>query len=119
MSEAVYGTKGSSQVNRFQINGEKAADDAKISPYVQEHIDLIRSIREGKPLNELEQVANSTMTAILRPGGRVQRRDPDLGPGAERQDRPDAGEPDARRQPEDRPGADAEGVPGGVSSDCR
>ena len=65
VSEAVYGTKGSSQVNRFQINGEKAADDAKISPYVQEHIDLIRSIREGKPLNELEQVANSTMTAIL------------------------------------------------------
>jgi hypothetical protein len=31
---------------------------------VQEHIDLIASIREGKPLNEGQQVAESTLTAI-------------------------------------------------------
>ena len=36
-----------------------------ISPYVQEHTDLIASIRAGKPLNELKQVAESTLTAIL------------------------------------------------------
>jgi myo-inositol 2-dehydrogenase / D-chiro-inositol 1-dehydrogenase len=33
--------------------------------YVQEHTDLIASIRAGKPLNELKQVAESSMTAIL------------------------------------------------------
>jgi predicted dehydrogenase len=34
-------------------------------PYVQEHADLIASIREGHPLNEAREVAYSTMTAIL------------------------------------------------------
>ena len=33
--------------------------------YVQEHTDLIQSIRDGKPINEAEQIANSTMTAIM------------------------------------------------------
>jgi predicted dehydrogenase len=36
-----------------------------VSPYVQEHTDLIASIRSGKPYNELKQVAESTLTAIL------------------------------------------------------
>ena len=36
-----------------------------VSPYVQEHTDLIASIRAGRPLNELKQVAESTLTAIL------------------------------------------------------
>ena len=35
------------------------------SPYLQEHIDLIASIRAGKPLNEAEQIAESTLTAIM------------------------------------------------------
>ena len=65
ISEAVYGTRGSSQINRYLINKEKVGADTNISAYVQEHIDLIQSIRAGKPLNELENVANSTMTAIL------------------------------------------------------
>ena len=34
-------------------------------PYVQEHTDLIASIRAGKPINELKQVAESTLTAIM------------------------------------------------------
>jgi myo-inositol 2-dehydrogenase/D-chiro-inositol 1-dehydrogenase len=33
--------------------------------YVQEHTDLIASIRAGKPLNELKQVAESSLTAIM------------------------------------------------------
>jgi hypothetical protein len=33
--------------------------------YVQEHTDLIASIRSGKPLNELKQVAESSLTAIM------------------------------------------------------
>ena len=32
---------------------------------MQEHIDLIASIRAGKPLNELKNVAESTLTAIM------------------------------------------------------
>ncbi len=30
----------------------------------QEHIDLIKSIRAGKPLNEGQRIAESTLTAI-------------------------------------------------------
>lgn len=36
-----------------------------VNPYEQEHTDLIRSIRDGRPLNEGRAVAESTMTAIL------------------------------------------------------
>ncbi len=35
------------------------------NPYVQEHIDLIASIRKGTPLNEGRQIAESTMCAIM------------------------------------------------------
>jgi len=34
-------------------------------PYVQEHVDLLNSIIEGKPLNEARNVAESTLTAIM------------------------------------------------------
>jgi len=34
-------------------------------PYVQEHIDLLKSILDGKPINEAHNVARSTMTAIM------------------------------------------------------
>jgi len=33
--------------------------------YVQEHVDLLNSISEGKPLNEARNVAESTLTAIM------------------------------------------------------
>lgn len=36
-----------------------------VNPYVQEHADLIRSIREGKPLSEARGVAEATLTAIM------------------------------------------------------
>ena len=55
MSETVYGSKGVCRVNAYEINKAKVGDDNR-DPYVQEHIDLIQSIRAGKPLNELEQV---------------------------------------------------------------
>ena len=35
------------------------------NPYVLEHRELVRSIREGKPLNDARQVAESTLTAIM------------------------------------------------------
>lgn len=65
VSETVYGSKGVAKVNAYQINKKKVFGSDPVDAYVQEHIDLIRSIREGKPLNELQAVAESTMTAIL------------------------------------------------------
>jgi predicted dehydrogenase len=71
VSEAVVGTRGScTTVDRVQyvIKGENPwsfPPESDNSPYDQEHVDLIRSIRAGKPLNELKQVAESTLTAIL------------------------------------------------------
>ena len=35
------------------------------NPYVLEHVDLIKSIRAGEPLNEGRQIAESTMCAIM------------------------------------------------------
>lgn len=68
VSEAVMGTKGSCQVNSYRIKagqqniGFKGPDN---QPYVQEHADLIQSLRDGKPINELKNVAESTLTAIM------------------------------------------------------
>jgi predicted dehydrogenase len=69
VSEAVVGAKGMCQINEYKINGTRilSRDQEKhaVDPYVQEHTDLIHSIRTSKPLNELKTVAESTMTAIL------------------------------------------------------
>ena len=32
---------------------------------VQEHADLINSVRDGKPLNEMKRIAETTLTAIM------------------------------------------------------
>src|SRR5262249_49646263 len=50
------------------INGQRLVSreqDDSTNPYVQEHTDLIASIRAGKPLNELKTVAECTLTAIM------------------------------------------------------
>ena len=67
VSETIYGTKGSSRVSSYMIGKEQIhkKDRSELSPYVQEHIDLIQSIKAGKPLNELQGVAESTLTAVL------------------------------------------------------
>jgi hypothetical protein len=71
VSEALVGTKGTCRPDRAQINGkavvarERGRRGGAGDPYVQEHTDLIASIRDGKPLNELKEVAESTLTAIL------------------------------------------------------
>ena len=66
VEERIVGTKGVA-LSSGQITGEKpwqfTADEP--SPYVQEHIDLIASIRRGTPLNEGRQIAESTMSAIM------------------------------------------------------
>jgi len=65
ISERVVGTKGVSQVNAYAINGKRVYGREKISPYVQEHTDLIASIRGAEYLNELKNVAESTLAAIM------------------------------------------------------
>jgi myo-inositol 2-dehydrogenase/D-chiro-inositol 1-dehydrogenase len=70
ISERVVGTRGVSDPNNGSIRGEKPFNyaGANPNPLVQEHTDLIASIRSGAPLNEGRQVAESTLTAI---GGRM------------------------------------------------
>src|SRR5262245_54735511 len=67
VSEALVGEKGTCQVNKYAIAGAQAwkFDGKDSAPYVQEHTDFIASLRAGKPLNELKNVAESTMTAIM------------------------------------------------------
>ncbi len=43
----------------------KPTTSVKVSPYVQEHIDLVTAIRTNKPYVEAEQTAISTMAAIM------------------------------------------------------
>ena len=64
ISEMVFGSTGTCRVNNYAINNKQVGEDDR-DAYVQEHIDLLNSIRAGKPLNELKQVTESTFTAIL------------------------------------------------------
>lgn len=65
VSESVYGSKGRARLadGSWVLNGDQT--NSNDEPYVQEHIDLLNSIRAGKPLNELKQVTDATFTAIL------------------------------------------------------
>ena len=85
VAETVIGTKGSAVTksghsdvtdragnslfsfhtsSRKRKKGDQKAQQ-QTNPYVQEHIDLIDSIRNGKGLNEAYNVATSTLTAIM------------------------------------------------------
>jgi predicted dehydrogenase len=69
VSERVFGTKGMAYTDGANgyTNGAKAytVEEESPNPYVQEHADLIASIRAGKPLNEGKRIAESTLTAIM------------------------------------------------------
>jgi predicted dehydrogenase len=69
IGEHFIGTRGSSATSESRIAGPSAwtytRPDKPVSPYVQEHTDLIASLRAGQPLNELKTVAESTLTAIM------------------------------------------------------
>lgn len=71
VSERVVGTKGSADPAGTIIAGGqtwKAPEFNMEDSLVQEHRDLIASIRAGKPLNDTKRIAESTLTAIM---GRV------------------------------------------------
>ncbi len=68
IGENFIGTRGSSDAST-RITGPGAwtyaGPEKPVNPYVQEHTDLIASIRAGSPINELKTVAESTLTAIM------------------------------------------------------
>jgi len=61
--ERVIGQKGVSNC-RGQLGGEKV-EFQKNDPYTQEHKDLQDAIRSGKRINEAQNVAESTLCAIM------------------------------------------------------
>jgi predicted dehydrogenase len=67
VTEYLVGTKGRTEPGTGSIRGENRYrfEGQHNDPYVQEHTDLIASIRAGKPLNEGRQIAESTLTAIM------------------------------------------------------
>jgi hypothetical protein len=67
VSEALVGSQGNCQADKYTITGPKAwrYRGENNLPYVQEHTDLIASIRAGKPYNEFKGVVESTLTAIM------------------------------------------------------
>jgi predicted dehydrogenase len=67
VSESLTGTKGAFHSSGFRFTGStrERVRARGINPYVQEHIDLLECIVSGKPINELKQVAESTLVAIM------------------------------------------------------
>ncbi|KKM17168.1 hypothetical protein LCGC14_1678570, partial [marine sediment metagenome] len=69
VAERVVGTKGTTYTTRGLgcIEGQNPFkyDGPGRSGFVQEHADLISSVRTGKAINEGRQVAESTLTAIM------------------------------------------------------
>jgi myo-inositol 2-dehydrogenase/D-chiro-inositol 1-dehydrogenase len=80
VSEHIQGTLGSSNCRNsiLDLTGNevwkydypldkdgKSTGQVSVDPYVQEHIDLVTAIRTGKPINEAENTAISTMIAIM------------------------------------------------------
>jgi myo-inositol 2-dehydrogenase / D-chiro-inositol 1-dehydrogenase len=69
VSENVKGTKGICYTDGATgyIKGENAYkyEGDNPNPYVEEHRDLIQSIKDSKPLNEAKRVAESTLAGIM------------------------------------------------------
>jgi len=69
ISEVIVGAQGEGRTagGRLMIVGDSTwrYGGPKVNPYDQEHVDLIQSIHRGEPLNEAQNVAESTLTAIM------------------------------------------------------
>ena len=74
-SEYVLGTSGHAHLGRLVRTGDekwggiyeyaKANPGEEPSPYTLEHRDMIASIRSGSPLNEMQQLAESSLAMIM------------------------------------------------------
>lgn len=67
VGERIQGSRGTSNA-RSRIDGPapwRHPGTPGLNPYVEEHRNLVASIRAGAPLNEGRRIAESTLTAIL------------------------------------------------------
>ncbi|MSR17839.1 MAG: Gfo/Idh/MocA family oxidoreductase [Phycisphaerales bacterium] len=69
VSEFIYGSEGTASLNSGACSIDSkdpwSFSGKQVNPYVQEHMDLIAAIQSGHPVNEGEQVAFSTLSAIM------------------------------------------------------
>ncbi len=68
VGEFIAGTKGTSDCKSYiRVSGGQSwrFRDQDVNPYQQEHLDLIESIRAGKPLIEAQETAEATLMAIM------------------------------------------------------
>jgi predicted dehydrogenase len=68
VSEAITGTRGTWTSGNYRIVGERpwqfpAGEDN--NPYQDEHVALINSIRNNRPINDLKNVTESSLTAVM------------------------------------------------------
>jgi predicted dehydrogenase len=65
--ERFTGTLGNAEPKRGAITGKNAwtFEGERNQGMVQEHVDLIASVRAGNPINDAKRIAESTLTAIL------------------------------------------------------
>jgi myo-inositol 2-dehydrogenase/D-chiro-inositol 1-dehydrogenase len=67
--ESIVGTKGAASLEGIitDLSGKEVwrYNGPEVDPIVQEHADLINSIRTDKPINTAEQTAISTLIAIM------------------------------------------------------
>ncbi|MBN2182071.1 MAG: Gfo/Idh/MocA family oxidoreductase [Sedimentisphaerales bacterium] len=69
VSEHFIGSEGATWGDGSNMDSSKSIEipdfPSHKDPYVQEHIDLLRSIVDEKPINEARNVGESTLTAIM------------------------------------------------------
>jgi predicted dehydrogenase len=69
VADNFQGTGGTANIEGGMLTPDKGTkfrypEKLKVNPYVQEHADLLKSIRDGKPLNEAKQITDSVLTAV-------------------------------------------------------
>jgi predicted dehydrogenase len=60
-----FGVTDPEALKKITLDQATADEKGKVNPYEQEHVDLVTAIRTGKPINEAETVAKSTLMAIM------------------------------------------------------
>ena len=69
ISEAIVGTQGAWTSQGYRITGYKRAWSFPAgqdnNPYQAEHVALVNSIRNGRPINDLKNVTESSLTAVM------------------------------------------------------
>ena len=72
VTNRIVGTKGTAELHprRSRLVGHDGTTlyemlEPGLNAYVQEHTDLINAIRTNTPINEAQQIADSTLTAVL------------------------------------------------------